>query len=383
LAKICELPLNAWGFFRTQPFSLTLTDKEGIFVGGSVTGLKDISQSIIQASAAAQNAGRIICSKGGKKTETPVESKSVYRDVSREPVNLLMVICTCNKRLTRSIDPNRISKKFVQDPGISRVHFMDSICTNQGWQELEQIAFDCQPNRLLIAACHPYLFIQKTLEIANKIALDPAYINFIDVMTGFFHKNPDVQNELNPSGLSVISKLSAGAAALNQAQYQPLSKIPVFNKVLVIGGGIAGMTAALGIADQGYEVALIEKTNQLGGNLNWLNHTIDGLSCKTLLEETIARVQKQPLIRIFLNSQIISCTGYVPRFTTIIEDEEKQPVSFEHGAIILATGGNEAKTQAFNFGKHESVVTQRYDELRFYRDFFYTGPRREYPFYFI
>lgn len=364
LSEICGLSLNPWGFFQTRPFSLTLTEKQGIFVGGSVTGLKDISQSLIQASAAAQNAGSIIRAGNGEKTGPPLESKNIYRDVSREPVSLLMVICTCNKRLTRHIETRHISEKFMEDPDISCVHFMETICTNQGWQELEKIALDCRPNRLLIAACHPYLFIRKIRKIAGKIALDPAYIDLIDVMTGIFHEHPDVQTELNTTGLCLTSRLSAGAAALKQSQYQPLSKTPVFGRALVIGGGIAGMSAALGVAEQGYEVALIEKTGQLGGNLNWLNHTIDNLSCKTLLEETIARIQKQPLIRIFLNSQIISSSGYVPRFTTIIEDKEKQPVSFEHGATILATGGNEAETHSFNYGTHESVVTQKELELR-------------------
>ena len=241
---------------------------------------------------------------------------------------------------------------------------MDTICTNQGWQELEQIVLDCQPNRLLIGACHPYLFIRKLREIARKIALDPAYIDFIDVMTGVFHENPDKQNENNLTGQNITGIINAGAAALKQAQYQPLSKIPVYPRVLVIGGGIAGMTAAISIAEQGYEVALIEKTDQLGGNLNWLKHTIDGLSCKTLLDETIVKIQKQPLIRIFLNSQIISCTGYAPRFKSIIEDEEKQPVTFEHGATILATGGNEAKTQSFNYCSRESIVTQKELEIK-------------------
>ena len=364
LAKICDLPLNPWGFFRTRPFSFTLTEKEGIFAGGSVTGLKDISQSIIQASAAAQNAGCIICTKGRKKLEESLENKEIYRDVSREPARLLMVICTCNKRLTRCIAPNRITEKFMEDPGIGHIHFTDTICTNQGWRELEKVVLDYQPNRLLVGACHPYLFVRKIREIAKKSALNPAYIDFIDIMTGVFHENQDLQTELDTTGRCITGILSSGAEALKQAQYLPLSKTPVFAKALVMGGGIAGMTAALGIADQGYEVVLVEKTGQLGGNLNWLNHTIDGLSCKTLLEETIARLQKQPLIRIFLNSQIINTTGYAPRFSSIIENAEGRPVTYEHGATILATGGNEAKTQSHNYGKQESVITQKELEIR-------------------
>ncbi|MBC2713939.1 MAG: FAD-dependent oxidoreductase [Desulfobacteraceae bacterium] len=364
LAKICDLSTNPWGFIQTLPFSLTLTAKEGIIAGGSVTGLKDISQSLIQASAAAQNAGCIIHSKGSKKLEAPIENKGVYRDVSREPVDLLMVICTCKERVTRFIDPKILTEKFIQDPCISNVIFLDNICTDNGWQELEQIVMDCRPNRLLIGACHPYLYIRRIRELAKKCTLDPVFIDVVDIMTGVFQENPDSQNELNSTGFHITGILNAGAAALKQAQYQTSHKIPVHPSALIIGGGIAGMTAALGIADQGYEVALVEKTDHLGGNLNWLKQTIDGLSCENLLEETIARVTKQPLIRIFLNSQIISCTGYTGQFKTIIEDGEKQPVTIEHGAVILATGGNEARTQSFNYGTQNSVVTQKDLEIR-------------------
>ncbi|MCD4743736.1 MAG: response regulator, partial [Desulfobacteraceae bacterium] len=137
LAKICDLPTNPWGFIQTLPFSLTLTEKEGIIAGGSVTGLKDISQSLIQASAAAQNAGFIIHSKGNKQLEITngskeLENKEVYRDVSREPVNILMVICTCKERLNRFIDSKILIEKLTQDPCINNVHFMDNICTDQG-----------------------------------------------------------------------------------------------------------------------------------------------------------------------------------------------------------------------------------------------------------
>ncbi|MCK5099781.1 MAG: CoB--CoM heterodisulfide reductase iron-sulfur subunit A family protein, partial [Desulfobacteraceae bacterium] len=384
LAKICELPTNPWGFIQTLPFSLTLTEKEGILVGGSVTGLQDISQSLIQASAAALNAGCIIHSKGNKTIDistedTKVENTEVYRDVSREPVDLLMIICTCKERLNRFVDPELLTEKLTQDPCINNVFFLDNICTTQGWQELEEVVKDCQPNRLLIGACHPYLYIEKIRELGKKIALDPVFIDVKDIMTGVFQEDPDSNlTDLNATGLNITSLniigiLNAGAASLKQTQYQAGAGAPTTQRTLVLGGGIAGMTAALGVAEQGYEVTLVEKTDHLGGNLTWIKKTIEGLSCENLLEETISKITKQPLIQVFLNSQIISCTGYAGQFKTIIENKEKdsdivETMEIEHGATILAMGGNEAKTQSFNHTPDDSlnkaIVTQKELEIK-------------------
>jgi heterodisulfide reductase subunit A len=375
LMKTCKLPVNPWGFMQTLPFSLTLTEKEGIIASGSVTGLKDIFQSLIQASAAAQNAGYIISSKGSKQLEVPdenteIEQKESYRDIFREPVDLLIVICTCKERLNKFIDSEAVIEKFTQDPGISNVLFLDNICTDQGWQELEQIAGNNQPNRILIGACHPYLYIKKIKELAEKIALDPVFIDVVDIMSNVFQNQ--ALTDIKLTSLNITGILNAGAASLKQTQYQAIARIPTTPRVLVIGGGIAGMTAALCIADQGYEVTLIEKTDHLGGNLTWIKQTIDGLSCESFLEETIVKIKKQPLIQIFLNSQAISCTGYAGKFTTIIENKEKQPVTTEHGSVILAMGGNEAETKSFNHdtnvinndSPNNSVVTQRELEIK-------------------
>ena len=373
LAKICELPVNAWGFLQTLPFSLTLTEKEGIFLSGSTQGLKDISQSLIQASAASQNAGAIIHSKS-KTISSEVINNQEYRNVSQEPVDLLIVICTCQKRLNKYGDPDSLTDKIIQDPGINNVEYIESICTDTGWQELTDLVSNLKPNRLLIAACHPYLFITKIRELSLKIELDPGFIEVVDIMTNVF--SDDINSATDTVDKSINSSISSiinqGINKLKYSQYQASAteqnSITTDQRAVVIGGGIAGMTAALSIADQGFEAVLIEKTEQLGGNLNWIEKTIDNLSCKDLLLETIDKVNKHPLIKVFLNSQIISCTGNTPQLTSIIDDSDKIPVTIKHGAVILATGGNEAKTNSFNYCSENSeknlVVTQKELEIK-------------------
>jgi len=125
----------------------------------------------------------------------------------------------------------------------------------------------------------------------------------------------------------------------------PTPTARITQKALVVGGGIAGMTAALAIADHGYRVSLAEQTEELGGNLRLLHRTIDGNSPQELLEDTIARVEKHPLIDVYKKAKLINSQGVVGRFSTIVEKEDGAGETLEHGVIVLATGGQEAKTK--------------------------------------
>ncbi|MFC1580506.1 CoB--CoM heterodisulfide reductase iron-sulfur subunit A family protein, partial [Thermodesulfobacteriota bacterium] len=130
-------------------------------------------------------------------------------------------------------------------------------------------------------------------------------------------------------------------------------------KALVVGGGIAGMTAALGIADHGFSVDLLEKSEALGGNLQALHRTIQGDSPQELLEETISKVEKHPNIHLYNNSE-----GNPGRFFTTIEKEDGTGETLEHGITILATGGSEAKTESYGYGETDAILTQRELEER-------------------
>jgi len=127
----------------------------------------------------------------------------------------------------------------------------------------------------------------------------------------------------------------------------------------VVGGGIAGMTAALAVAHHGFQVDIVELKEQLGGNLNWLQKTIEGFSTRTLLDETRAKVEKHPNIRVHTQTQVTGSYGQVGRFYTTIENGDGDVNTLEHGVTLLATGGTEAVTTSYNYEKSEAIVTQK------------------------
>jgi heterodisulfide reductase subunit A-like polyferredoxin len=150
-------------------------------------------------------------------------------------------------------------------------------------------------------------------------------------------------------------------AVANARMIQPLGEheVPVIQKAIVVGGGIAGMTSALKIGDQGYEVYLLEKEERLGGNLWNLHYTLDGQDVRALLESTIERVRNHPMIRVLFNASILDSGGSKGNFKTGIKygpNGEYQKI--DHGVVIVATGAQEAKPTEFLYGEDPRIVTQ-------------------------
>jgi heterodisulfide reductase subunit A len=378
LSEMLGIEQNAWGFFQPEPFSLTRTHQSGIVLGGSYAGLKDIADSILQASAAALNASRAIHSAGGSMAlEPPPVAKTV--DIMRQVPKILVVACTCGERLAQWIDPQKIAQQLTTDPLVDSVEILEQICTADGWESLVELVKTNRPNRLLIGACLSYVYKRKFQELGAQTGLDPALMEVVDTNSEFARlpglsgsdggrgmrpamnsaeSNAEFKNK-NFTTFNLISSLRTGIAKLKWINPAPVAKIPVFQRALIIGGGIAGMTAALAIADHGFEVDLVEQTPVLGGNLNWLQRTLEGLKPKVLLEETRTSVEKHPKVFVHTQSRVIHSMGDVGNFHTTIEDPRNAVQTLKHGVTILATGGTEAATTSYGYGTNPAIVTQK------------------------
>jgi heterodisulfide reductase subunit A-like polyferredoxin len=134
---------------------------------------------------------------------------------------------------------------------------------------------------------------------------------------------------------------------------------PVTKRGLVIGGGLSGMSAALGLADQGFDVCLAEREAELGGMLRHVYTTLDGTDVQTYLTEQIKRVSAHGRISVVLNASVQSFSGYVGNFRTELSlGPGKETMEVEHGVTIVATGGQELKPQEYLYGQDPRVVTQ-------------------------
>ncbi len=354
LAEMTGLELNPWGFCRIEDFSLSRTNREGLYVSGSFSGLRDISESVIQASSASLEASRLIHSKGGSLAPQFGEDKP-HRDVSRELPAIAAVLCTCGEITQGSVDFDLIASWLKEEESVAAVHQIQRLCTQEGWEDLQSKVNTGSSNRLLVGACLPYLYGPKPRELREANGLDSNLMDVVDIRTLSYLGGKGDGGTMTQE---IRAVLSMGLAKLRKMDPLPVRTRKVTQKALVVGGGIAGMSAALAVADHGFQVSLVEQADELGGNLRQLYRTIEGSDPQELLQKTISRVEKHPHIRVYQKAKVIASHGQVGRFSTVIEKEDGKAEVLEHGVAILATGGREAQTRSYGYGESEDVITQ-------------------------
>ena len=351
MSALTGFEMNEWGFGRPEPFSVCRTSAPGVFLAGSYTGLKDISESVLQAGSAALSASRVIHGAGGG-LAMETTSREDFRDVAREPLRVMVGLCDCGGALGASLDAAELDRRLESDVSVDRVVHFDEVCTAQGWEALVEAAEKHQPNRVLIGACRPCVFAAKTRELGERSRLDPGLVEVVEIRNLM---GGDSNPERTMS--SVENALGLGLVALRNVDTGPTPSVSVVQSALVVGGGVAGMTAAAAIADHGFSVDLVEKGEELGGNLRWLNRTLEGNDPKALLAETVERVEKHPLINIHKRTRVAASFGQVGYFVTTLENDDGQLTTVEHGVTILAVGGEEAVPDAYGYGESDRIVT--------------------------
>ena len=377
LAEILGLSLNSWGFLESLPFRTAHTGRPGIFLSGSTAGLRAIGPSLIQASAAALEAGRVLHPETDRSPthQTPKTKPEPDLNMLKDLPQTLVALCTCSGRLASIDSEDHLTSRLKKDPSVQRIIFTDGLCKADGWRQLQSLTEKPLFNRLLIGACHPLVFQAQGRAMIRQSSLPRQCLEIVDLGHCRLPARAQTVSEDTAAGARpehVWSSLAMGLSRLRHADPEGLPGIPVIQRALVIGGGIAGMQAALGIADRGYEVDLVEKTDKLGGNLRWLQHTLDGHAVAPFLADTMAAVEKHPLIHCRLNTRVIQSHGRTGVFHTLAESAEvtssmndpKAPsqnacINMSHGVTILATGGDEAVTDQYHYGQHRNIVTQK------------------------
>jgi heterodisulfide reductase subunit A len=208
-------------------------------------------------------------------------------------------------------------------------------------------------NRVVVAACTP-----KTHEPLFRDTLREAGINqyFYDMANIREHcswVHSKEKEEATRKAKDIIRMSVARACRL-----EPLEEfdLPVDKKALVVGGGIAGMTCALSIANQGHEVYLVEKESELGGIARRIHYTLDGLDVQAYVRDLVGKIYQHPFIHVHHDSSISEVTGYVGNFVTRVKSD-RGVTSIRHGAAVIATGAEVYKPTEYLYGDDERVMT--------------------------
>jgi heterodisulfide reductase subunit A-like polyferredoxin len=346
------IELNEYGFCKTSTFDPLSSSRPGVYAGGAFSEPKDIPDSVAQASGASGKASAIISASG---LRTPQSHEALpEKDITLEEPRVGVFVCHCGINIGSIVDVPAVVEyaKTLSDVVFVEENLYTCSSDTQGLIK-ERIA-EHNLNRVVVASCsprtHEQLF-QSTLYEAelNRYLFEMA--NIRDQCSWVHQKEPKRATEKAKD----LVRMAVANAKLLSPLYK--TKIPVVQSGLVIGGGLAGMTAALDLAAQGFETHLVEKTNDLGGNLRDLHYTYDGEDAQKNLKGIISQVEVDDKIHVHNVSEVVSVDGHIGNFKVTIQSREAQNTIYV-GAIIVATGASEYKPTEYLYGEHESIMTQ-------------------------
>jgi heterodisulfide reductase subunit A-like polyferredoxin len=354
LAKRLKIDLNRYNFIDTDPFAPVATSRPGVYTCGSLQGPKDIPSSVTEASAAAGAAGADVAAARGRDTKILDIPDEI--DVSDQEARIGVFVCNCGINIGAVVDVPAVRQYAA---GLPSVVFSDEnlfTCSQDTQEKIKEVILEEKLNRVVVASCSPKThapMFMETLEACglNKYLFEMANIRNQD---SWVHAN-------NPDFATKKAKDLVRAAVARAATLKPLhgKVIPINKKALIIGGGIAGMNAALDLARQGFESTIIEKVSEPGGMARKLHHTIEGADIRVYLERLIEAVDDEDKIELLTDARVIGFEGFQGNFITQVAiGSENQTRSIGHGVIIVATGGAEYLPKEYLYGQDDRIITQ-------------------------
>ena len=352
------IELNKYGFAETKPFDTVSTTRDGIYVCGPFAQPKDIPETVAEASSASSRAMVELADVRG--TEVEEFELPPERSVAGEPPRIGVFVCHCGLNIGGIVDVPSVAEYASKLPNV--VYSADNMytCSSDTQEIIKERIEEYHLNRVIVASCSPRTHEPLFQQTIREAGLNPNLFEMANIrdQCSWVHMH---DHEKATAKSKDLVRMAVAKANL----IEPLGSItlPVTQRAFVLGGGLAGMTAALAIADQGFEVYLVEKTGRLGGNALKVGKTLDGRNIPLYLEEVINRVKSHDNIQLFLNAHLTDVDGFVGNFVSTVEvhypgnGKEPEIHELEHGVAIIASGGAESKPTEYLYGKNERVKT--------------------------
>jgi len=351
-ARKLSIELNEYGLCATERSQPLTTSRPGVFVGGAFQEPKDIPETVMQASGAASMAMELLAS--ARNTRTVKKKYPDEHDVTDEEPRIGVFVCHCGRNIGSVIDVERVVKNIEADPGVVLATHTMFTCSDTSLSNIRAMIQEHRLNRIVVASCTPRTHEPLFRETMREAGLNPYLFemaNIRDQCSWVHSVSPEIATqkatELVRMAVArswLLSPLEPGTLAVDQ-------------KGLVIGGGLAGMTAALTLANQGFKVHLAERTQRLGGHLHEIHHTLEDTDVAGLTASLIKQVQEHKNIDVYLATDGAEVKGHIGEFhATLSCNGQKSEVSA--GAVIVATGAEKAQTTKFLAGSSPNVTTQ-------------------------
>ena len=352
LANKFGIELNSHGFCKTSPVNPIETSRPGIFISGAFQGPVDIPESVFSASGAGSRAGELLDYR-----RTNLARERVYppeRDVTEEEPRIGVFVCHCGANIGRIVNVPTLVEYALTLPNVVYAQEQLFSCATNSAKQISEIVKEKGLNRVVVAACSPRTLEPLFRDTVREAGINQYFFEMANIREHCSWVHSKEKEEATRKAKDIVRMSVARACLL-----EPLAEfdLPVNKTALVVGGGIAGMTCALSIANQGHEVYLVERDTELGGIARKLHYTLEGLDVHAYLRDLIRKVYQNPSVHVYTAAKIMQATGYVGNFVTRVKSERGLS-EIKHGAAVIAIGADVYTPAEYLYGEDDRVMTQ-------------------------
>jgi len=359
LAETADIKLTADNFAATSDFAPVQTSREGIFTCGAIAGPKDIPQSVVEGSAAAAAVADLLAPARYELTSEATFPEE--KNISAEEPRIGVFVCHCGSNIAGVIDVKAVEDYAATLPDVVYVERNLFSCSQDTQEMIAKRIQEKNLNRIVIAACTPRTHEPLFRETLKAAGLNEYLVEMANIRNHNSWVHSKTPNEATAKAKDLVRM--AAAKVTYGDSLKPIS-VPITQKGLIIGGGVAGMTAALNLAKQGFDVHLVEKSDTLGGNALHLKHTWSGEHIPTQVAKLIDKVICNERIIIHKEHTVTAVEGFVGNFRSTITGPDGSTRIIDHGAGIVAIGGDAYIPNEYNYDSINRVVTSvQFDKL--------------------
>jgi len=273
-----------------------------------------------------------------------------------QEIRIGVFVCNCGSNIAGFLNCKEIADYAKSLPNVVFTRENLFSCSEAGVTDIKNAIIENKLNRVIVAACTPLTHEPTFRACCKEAGMNPFQFEFVNIREhcSWAHKN---ETELATQKAKDLIRMGVARAALLEPQESIVASVEP--TALVIGGGIAGMTAAKSLAERGFDVTVVERESKLGGLVNSINRLLPGdIPAEKLIQDKIEALSCDPRVEIITNGRVADITGYVGNYVASIENSKKEEEKKKFGVIIVATG---AKTLSPD-GKYDyngkNIITQ-------------------------
>ena len=375
LGQQLGIDLNDHGYCLKSENNPLETNLPGVFAAGPFREPKDIPESVIEASGAAGAVASYLSDT--RFTQTTVREYPEERDISCDPPRIGVFVCHCGSNIGGYLDVPGVSEYAASLPHVVHAEANLYSCSQDSIKHITRTISEKELNRVVVASCTPLTHQPLFQDSIRDAGLNPYLFEMANIRNqcSWVHST---DNLIATGKAKELIRMAVAKVTRHSAQ--DTIDVPVEKTALVVGGGAAGMTAALTLADQGFPVHLVEKDQHLGGQLRYLLTPLNGVDPQALLKDLLHQVKSHKNITIHIDSQVLRTGGFKGNFSSQITNGNNQTETLKHGVTILTTGGQEYRGADYGYGSDPRILTQQELELRISQDIHKTGEIKIYRY---